>query len=122
MVPLYTSIDKVPEYLSNTTNEVTTDNFYWNSRMIGALSDAHYQKCINHIEHYQEAVHAQGYAILKEDDEKICAALPNDCTALCEEANQKAADMAKKETAKTLGEVLYEASNAMKNSYARSDH
>ena len=122
MVPLYTSIDKVPEYLSNTTNEVTTDNCYWNSRMIGALSDAHYQKCINHIEHYQEAVHAQGYAILKEYDEKICAALPNDCTALCEEANQKAADMAKKETAKTLGEVLYEASNAMKNSYARSDH
>lgn len=37
------------------------------------------------------------------------------------EANQKIAEMLKKETASTLNKVLYELSNQMKNAYSRSD-
>ena len=41
--------------------------------------------------------------------------------ALRQEANQVIADMLKKEASDTLGKVLYELSNQMKNSYSRSD-
>ena len=37
------------------------------------------------------------------------------------EANQKIADMLKKETSKTLSLVLNELSHSMKNAFARSD-
>ena len=37
------------------------------------------------------------------------------------EANQRMAELIKKETTDTLDKVLYELSNQMKNSYARSD-
>ena len=40
---------------------------------------------------------------------------------LKQEANQKIADMLKKETQDTLNKVLYELSNKMKNAYSRSD-
>lgn len=42
-------------------------------------------------------------------------------TELRHEANQKAADMLKKETSKTLHLVLDELSFTMKNKFARSD-
>ena len=37
------------------------------------------------------------------------------------QANEKIADMVKKETQDTLNKVLYELSNQMKNAYSRSD-
>ena len=40
---------------------------------------------------------------------------------LRQEANQKIADMLKRETQDTLDKVLYELSNQMKNAYSRSD-
>ena len=40
---------------------------------------------------------------------------------LRQEANEKIADMVKKETQDTLNKVLYELSNQMKNAYSRSD-
>ena len=40
---------------------------------------------------------------------------------LREQANQEMADILRKETGNTLSKVLYELSNQMKNSYARSD-
>jgi dipeptidase len=40
---------------------------------------------------------------------------------LREEANNKIAEMLKKETGATLHKVLFELSNQMKNAYSRSD-
>ena len=34
MVPFYANVDSTPEYLSNTTGDVSTDNFYWASRLL----------------------------------------------------------------------------------------
>ena len=58
MAPFYADIDETPEYFANTTGEVSTENFYWSSRMIAAMADASYKKSIFHIERYQEHVMA----------------------------------------------------------------
>ena len=55
MVPFYANVTTTPAYLSNTTGAVSTDNFYWNSRMIAAMADAAYSKSVFHIERYQLA-------------------------------------------------------------------
>ena len=122
MVPFYATIDETPEYLSNTTKEVTTDNFYWVSRMIGAMADASYKSSVFHIERYQESVMAKSHELINRYD----ALLPKETDAekrmaLRQEANNAIAAMVKKEAADTLDKVLYELSGQMKNSYSRSD-
>ena len=122
LVPFYATIDTTPDYLSGTTKEVTTDNFYWVSRMIGAMADASYRSSVFHIERYQESVMAKGHQLINQYDallEKESDAAKR--MALRQEANQAIADMLKKEASATLDKVLYELSNQMKNSYSRSD-
>ena len=122
LVPFYADIDETPEYLSNTTGEVSTDNFYWSSRLIAAMADASYRSSIFHIERYQEHVMSKGHELINCYDELI--EKESDATkrmALKIEANRKIADMLKKETLATLDKVLYELSNQMKNAYSRSD-
>lgn len=125
-VPFYPNAERVPEYLSYTEELPDTGSFYWTSRLIGALADAHYAKGKIHIERYQTAVQSKSHAILKEYDALISEAArrgaqDTEIRALAEEANEKAADMVREESAAVLGKVLIEASNGMRNSYARSD-
>ncbi len=126
MAPFYANVDHVPNYLSNTTLTVSTDNFYWTSRLIAALTDAGYKKNIFHIERYQQAVMAQGRAIIQKYDRLQAEAVASGADeaklrALREEANEEVAAMLKKESDDTLNNVLYESSNLMKNQYSRSD-
>ena len=120
--PFYTDVDRVPEYLSNTTGEVSTDNFYWASRMVAAMADGSYKKSIFHIERYQERVMSKAHELIYRYD--VLLEKEGDAAArkaLREEANEKMAEMLKKETSNTLGKVLFELSNQMKNAYSRSD-
>lgn len=122
MVPFYADVEETPEYLSNTTETVSTDNFYWNSRMIAAMADASYRSSIFHIERYQEHVMAKGHELIQRYD----ALLEQEKDAqkrlaLKTEANQKIAEMLKKASLDTLDKVLYELSCQMKNAYSRSD-
>lgn len=120
--PFYTDVDRVPEYLSNTTGEVSTDNFYWASRMVAAMADGSYKNSIFHIERYQERVMSKAHELIYRYDallEKEGDAAAR--KALREEVNDKMAEMLKKETSNTLGKVLFELSNQMKNAYSRSD-
>ena len=122
LVPFYADVTETPAYMSNTTKAVSTDNFYWNSRMIAAMADASYGKSIFHIERYQEKVAAKGHELIGRYDaliEKEQDAAKR--RQLRHEANQAIADMLQKETADTLDKVLYELSNQMKNAYSRSD-
>mgnify|MGYP006867765802 CR=1 FL=1 len=64
--------------------------------------------------HYEDIGQSEGIQSEKETDEARK-------TELRHEANQKAADMLKKETSKTLHLVLDELSFTMKNKFARSD-
>ena len=50
LAPFYADVEETPEYLANTTGEVSTDNFYWTSRMIAAMADASYSKSLIHVE------------------------------------------------------------------------
>ena len=122
MVPFYAQVEKTPEYVANTTAEVSTDNFYWVSRMIGAMADASYKKSVFHVERYQEKVLSKGHEIINHYDkllEKETDAGKR--MALKTEANNAVADMVKKEAADTLDKVLFELSSQMKNAYSRSD-
>lgn len=122
VAPFYTDVDNVPDYLSNTTGEVSTDNFYWTSRMIAAMADASYRKSLFHIERYQEHVLAKSHELINEFDAMIVAE-PNEVKrrTLREQANEEIAKMLKTEALTTLDKVLFELSNQMKNAYSRSD-
>lgn len=122
MVPFYAQVEETPEYVANTTAEVSTDNFYWVSRMIGAMADASYKKSVFHVERYQEKVLSKGHEIINHYDkllEKETDAGKR--MALKTEANNAVADMVKKEAADTLDKVLFELCGQMKNAFARSD-
>lgn len=122
MAPFYTNVSATPDYLANTTKEISTDNCYWSSRMIASMADASYSKSVFHIERYQLAVQSKGHALIGQYDEKLRKEV--DITkraALREQGNQEIADMLKNETADTLSKVLFELSNQMKNAYSRSD-
>lgn len=122
MAPFYADVEETPEYLSNTTGTVSTDNFYWCSRLIAAMADASYRKSVFHVERYQEHVMAKGHELLNHYDALLEKETDGQKRkALRTEANQKIADMLKAETADVLDKVLYELSNQMRNSYSRSD-
>lgn len=121
LVPFYAQVDTTPEYMANTTGDVSTDNFYWSSRLIAAMADASYKKSIVHVERYQERVMANGHAIIHKYDELLKNADEKNRMKLKVDANQEIADMLRQETIRTMDAVLYELSNQMKNSYSRSD-
>ncbi len=132
LVPFYANINRVPEYLSNTGEDVSTDSFYWMNRCISVLADAHYAQCLPHIERYQMAVQSGGRASVIKYDRLLKEALhgenpdikaaPASAAALCEEANQEIADMLQKETQSVLNKLVFEGSCKMKNAYSRSDN
>ena len=122
LVPFYADVEETPEYLANTTGEVSTENFYWSSRLIAAMADASYRSSVFHIERYQEHVMAKGHELIHHYDELL--AKETDAVMrrrLREEANRSIAKMLQKETADTLDKVLFELSSQMKNAYSRSD-
>lgn len=121
LAPFYTNITKTPRYLSFVPKLPSTESFYWSSRMIAALSDAGFSKCLNHTERYQLAVGSKSHEILNKYDKIISKLAGQKAEEECEKANAEVAAMLKEETSKTLDKVLYETSCLMKNSYARSD-
>jgi len=117
--PLYTNVSKLPKYITDVTLDPSTDNFYWNSRLIGALADPHFGTCIQFIERYQEGVQGKGLRLVHEYDELM---MNNKDFSKLEEANEKITEMVKKETSKCLNNVLLDSSMHMRNSYQRSDN
>ena len=99
--------------------DTSTENFYWNSRLIGALADPNYSSCIQDIWRYQDAVAIRGRQLIREYDLKMKKKAD---PALIEEANRKLCEMAKEETTKTLNKILYQASVNMKNGFKLADN
>ena len=122
LVPFYPQVSKTPEYMANTTAEVSTENFYWASRMIAAMADAAYAKTSIYIERYRLAVGSKAHAlIIKGDKAQQAAGTPEEKEKIREEINEEMAAMLKKETGNTLNKVLFELSSSMKNAFSRSD-
>ena len=118
-LPVYSNTDAMPKYLSDVTLDTSTENFYWGSRLIGALSDHNYHTSIQLIERYQSAVAVKGRQIILEFDKKITES--GDFT-LISKANEELCKMAKEQTISTLNQVLHDASMHMKNGYNRADN
>lgn len=120
--PFYANVTETPDYLSNTTGRVSTENFYWASRLIAAMADASYAKSVFHTERYQLAVQGKARALLGRYDRRLRDEPDAEKrAALRLEANREIAVMLKKETDDTLDKVLFELSSRMKNAYSRSD-
>ena len=115
-LPLYPNVPAVPDYVSKVTTEPSTENFYWGSRLIGALADPNYNTCIQEISRYQEGVTTEGRRIVAEYDAK-----DSDDPGLLVEANEKLCAMAKKKTIETLGKILLDASQHMRNGFNLAD-
>ena len=118
-IPFYTNTKKMPKYVSDVTETVDTSDFYWGSRLIGALADPIFGSCVMFIERYQKGTAAKARAIMNEYDAKM---IETGDFSLIDEANEKIAAMAKEETDKTLGLVLMESSKHMKCGYSRADN
>ena len=122
MVPFYANVTTTPEYLSCTTKEVSTDSFYWVSRMIAAMTDASYSKSLIHAERYELGVLSASRALIHQYDAKLLAEPDaGQRAALRVEANEAIAKALKARAADTLDKVLFELSSGMKNAFARSD-
>jgi len=118
-LPVYPNVKSMPKYLSEVTLDVSTENFYWGSRLIGALADPYFPYTSQQIERYHEAVAAKARRIVYEYDHKM---IENGDWSLMEKANEELAAMAKEQTIEILGKVLQTASEHMKNGYSRADH
>ena len=81
--PVYANVSAFPKYLSGTTDTVSTDSIYWQSRLIAALTDAQFGSSLILDERYQNAVMNRGQQLLYEYDEKIRQGAP---AAILEEA------------------------------------
>ena len=119
LLPLYPNAPKMPAYLSSVTENVSTENFYWASRLIGALSDPHFSQTAQLVERYQNAVMTRGRQLVLEYDRRMTDAGDFSLTA---EANEALAAMARKETTDALNQIVQVASERMKNGYDRADN
>ena len=118
-VPFYVNVKSTPKYLANVGDGVTTDNFYWANRIIGALADAHYATCIAHIERDKKNLAAKGHELLSAFDAGYQPG--QEAHAYLETCNQNMADEARRQTDDLLGKVLHTASCEMKNAFSRAD-
>ena len=119
MLPVYPNVPKMPDYLAKVTLDTSTENFYWASRLIGALADPHYGAARQQIDRYQETMESRGRQIVLEYDRKIAE---TGDLRLASEANGKLAEMAKEETTKALNGLVLTASERMKNGYNLADN
>ena len=109
-LPVYTSTPELPDYLSKVTLDTSTENFYWGSRLIGALADKCFAAAQQNIERYQDAVAVRSRQIIREYDRKMA---DTGDFGLTKEANEKLCAMCKEETISTLNKVLLTTSEAM---------
>lgn len=118
-IPVYTNVDSIPSYLSNTTSKVSTDNFYWASRICSVLGDMHFNITNIYIERYQNSTMTSNHELIKKYDKLY---LENKDVSILKKANKEASDLIQKATDELLDKLLYETSMKMKNSFSRSDN
>ncbi len=129
--PFYTNVNEMPDYLSSTEERVSTDNWYWTSRLIAALADASWIVSRFEIEHYAFQIQSEVRRVINESDRAIrnlageSSPEGSDMQAQVQEvlsqANRKVADILKKHADETLDTVLQAASDGMKNRFSRAD-
>ncbi len=118
-LPLYINVDSFPDYLSKVTLDASTENFYWSSRLIGALADPVFSTVAQFIERYHNTIAVESRKLVAEYDRKMTESQDFSLSA---EANGKLCELAKKQTTDVLNKILLESSKHMKNGYNRADN
>lgn len=118
-IPIYTNVDTIPTYLSNTTSKVNTNNFYWQSRLCSVLGDMHFNITNIYIERYQNSTMTCNHEIINKYDKLY---LETKDVSILAKANKELSDLVQNQTDKLLDKLLYETSMKMKNSFSRSDN
>ena len=121
LIPMFTNVEEAPAYLTTTTGTVSTDSFYWTSRMIAALADAHHAETLPAIERYQQRTLALGHAAVHTATAAASSADDAAMPGLLAGANTTIAEQIRTATDALLGEVLATASTHMTNRFSRSD-
>ena len=131
MVPFYANVERTPKYLSNTTERVTTESFYWANRLIAVIADPHFHENAADIERYQLKTGGMGQRFVRETDaaaEALAGAQGGADSAaaspvweMLARANDRMAEQLREQTDKLLDKVLYTSSMKMKNGFSRSD-
>ena len=122
LVPLYANVETMPEYYADTQARVTSENFYWANRLIGALADVRFHECGRAVEDYQEKVGGMGHKQIHDVDAAVATLPEAEVPAELARANEAFAELVRAETDALLGKVLYTTSCAMKNSFAMNDN
>ncbi|MDO4378497.1 MAG: C69 family dipeptidase [Erysipelotrichia bacterium] len=122
LVPFYSNVSVTPDYLANTSARVTTENFYWASRIIGALADSDFGNCIADVERYQLHALADSQNILNRFDSDYLNNKIENVQKYLEQCNQKIADNIQKATDKLLLVLVDKVSDQMKNGFSRADN
>ncbi len=117
-IPIYTNVSKLPDYISKVELDCNTNNFYWQSRLIGLLADNHFSLCAIHIERYQNKCMTEARKLLIKYDNLFKET--NDLSVL-EKANKEICNTIKKITTKTLNKIIEVTSEKMINGYNRAD-
>lgn len=117
--PFYCNVDSFPDYISKSHNKVTTDAYYWQSRLIAVLTDAHYSANIESINRYQKYVLNEGHRLLNEYDKKM---IETKDYSLTNNANKEVAKMLKEKSDNVIAILLENNSSLMKTHYNRSDN
>ena len=92
------------------------------------IADAHFNRCLPNIDHYQTAVMSKNHELINKFDKEFADYMKNEISdkkeseiRFCERANEEIAKMLIEQTTKTLNKIVYNASCQMKNSFSRSD-
>lgn len=122
VAPFYTNVGRTPDYLRQTTGEVSTSTLYWTNRLIAVIADAHFDANSNAIEAFREDIAGHGHAFVAEADTKLDKASDkNEARRIMEAANQRMSDYLEARSQQLLGKVLFTSSDLMNNAFALSD-
>jgi len=117
VIPVYTRSNTIPKYLSKVELIPSTENFYWQSRLIGSLADPYHNICIQTIERYQNGLLYKDFELLYKYDKEF-----ENGNVTLEIANEEISKEAKEITDKAIKNLVFESSMQMKNGYKRKDN
>lgn len=121
-VPVFTNVDSVPAYLSDTTMTVDTSVLYWQSRLVAALADGHYRSFLNALEAYKERTLASGHGqVAAADRDAASASDGDDVRTRLEQANERSCELVRKATDALLFKALHMAAVDQRDRFSLND-
>ncbi|MUH59487.1 C69 family dipeptidase [Bifidobacterium canis] len=71
LVPFFPNVNDTPAYLRDTTTRVTTENLYWENRIIAVMCDAQFALTANDVERYQQRMGSFANQLVAQTDAQI---------------------------------------------------